>query len=187
MKYKNEKGNRYGKLLVIKRVSSTIKGVIRWECICDCGNTSEVQGSSLRNGSTKSCGCSIGGRERSGEIIYNNAYRLTKYQSFKRNVPFKLSIRQFKKLMLGKCFYCGRLPYIKRFAYNKPSYRLGKEADESLLLNGVDKIIPTKGYVPKNCVSCCKYCNRAKSDLSLKEFKNLIKLIYKNLKLNGKQ
>ena len=28
-----------------------------WKCLCECGNTTIVQGASLRNGHTKSCGC----------------------------------------------------------------------------------------------------------------------------------
>jgi hypothetical protein len=30
---------------------------IAWRCLCDCGNEIVVQGSSLRRGATKSCGC----------------------------------------------------------------------------------------------------------------------------------
>jgi hypothetical protein len=29
-----------------------------WNCVCKCGNTSVVRGTSLRNGSVRSCGCS---------------------------------------------------------------------------------------------------------------------------------
>ena len=28
-----------------------------WECQCDCGNIVYVNGTSLKNGNTKSCGC----------------------------------------------------------------------------------------------------------------------------------
>lgn len=37
--------------------SKTIKGDIYWLCRCDCGNTKEIKGHSLRSGITKSCGC----------------------------------------------------------------------------------------------------------------------------------
>lgn len=56
-------GRTFGNLTVIKRVKDHItpKGtkIPMWECICNCGNKDPVivRGDSLRNGSTKSCGC----------------------------------------------------------------------------------------------------------------------------------
>lgn len=52
----DETGNRYGKLLVHKRVDKG-DGVAWWECRCDCGNVSTVRGHHLRQGDAKSCGC----------------------------------------------------------------------------------------------------------------------------------
>ena len=49
-------GKRFGRLLVIKRVPCH-KGIAKWECICDCGNTTVVFGNNLRRGYTTSCGC----------------------------------------------------------------------------------------------------------------------------------
>lgn len=52
------KGKRFDHLEVIERYpESTNDGFIRWVCKCDCGNTVVVTGRSLRNGSTRSCGC----------------------------------------------------------------------------------------------------------------------------------
>lgn len=58
-KIKDETGNRYGKLLVLKIDESTIESGKRkkWVCQCDCGKQISVNGTSLRNGNTKSCGC----------------------------------------------------------------------------------------------------------------------------------
>lgn len=56
-------GKRFGRLTVVG--TSDYKnnaGSIHWECKCDCGKTHVANGSSLRNGSTKSCGCIV--RER---------------------------------------------------------------------------------------------------------------------------
>ncbi len=50
-------GHKYNKLTVISRDTSVISGKPRWVCQCDCGKTKSVLGSSLRNGSVKSCGC----------------------------------------------------------------------------------------------------------------------------------
>lgn len=51
-------GRVFGRLTVLAitaRRSST--GNIFWECQCECGNRVEVSGSSLRGGTSRSCGC----------------------------------------------------------------------------------------------------------------------------------
>lgn len=52
-------GRRFGRLVVtsitLRRYRRT-----RWICLCDCGRTHEVNGESLLNGNTKSCGCQMG-------------------------------------------------------------------------------------------------------------------------------
>lgn len=55
-------GNNFGRLTVLGRkyLDSPTKWQINkpyWECVCLCGNKLVVNGSSLRNGATKSCGC----------------------------------------------------------------------------------------------------------------------------------
>lgn len=53
-------GEKYGKLTILKRVEDTrdvSRKVVRYECLCDCGNTVIVDSEHLKNGSTKSCGC----------------------------------------------------------------------------------------------------------------------------------
>jgi hypothetical protein len=49
-------GERFGRLLVVERIGAKLQG-IRWKCKCDCGKEMIVDGSSLRTGRTKSCGC----------------------------------------------------------------------------------------------------------------------------------
>lgn len=49
-------GMKFSRLTVIERVESR-KNKARFLCICDCGNTIEVQSHALKNGNTKSCGC----------------------------------------------------------------------------------------------------------------------------------
>ena len=65
--YKNEIGNRYGKLVVVAKDEelSLIKHRAQWVCKCDCGNFKIVSSKCLRDGKTKSCGCmlSIGEEE----------------------------------------------------------------------------------------------------------------------------
>ena len=51
-------GQRFGRLVVLDKDNSKIgsKGTY-WNCLCDCGNTVSVIAHSLKEGTTKSCGC----------------------------------------------------------------------------------------------------------------------------------
>ena len=52
-------GNRYGRLLVLKRYGTSRSNHVLWLCRCDCGKESVVSGQHLRSGHTKSCGCNV--------------------------------------------------------------------------------------------------------------------------------
>ena len=49
-------GMRFGNLTVIQETPSKGNGK-RYSCLCDCGKTTETQGTNLRAGVTRSCGC----------------------------------------------------------------------------------------------------------------------------------
>ena len=50
-------GKKFGKLLVLEQDPIRTKDrLVRWKCLCDCGNTLLVSGASLRDGNNKSCG-----------------------------------------------------------------------------------------------------------------------------------
>lgn len=53
------KGYRFGRLVVLKATNHRQSGCIIYKCQCDCGNITFVNGTSLRRGFTKSCGCLI--------------------------------------------------------------------------------------------------------------------------------
>ena len=49
-------GKTFSRLLVIKHIG--VKKQESWyECLCDCGNITEISGDNLQSGKTKSCGC----------------------------------------------------------------------------------------------------------------------------------
>jgi len=50
-------GQRFGRLVAIKRVSR--KPYTLWACRCDCGNNTVVRLGHLRAGATQSCGCLV--------------------------------------------------------------------------------------------------------------------------------
>lgn len=50
-------GRRFGRLIVESRAAPTRRGQKRWACVCDCGDRTITEQSSLRRGTTRSCGC----------------------------------------------------------------------------------------------------------------------------------
>lgn len=64
-------GQRFGRLIVVRRVGSDKSKHSRWLCKCDCGNEKIISSSGFRN--TKSCGC------LAKEIIRN---RMTKHNMY---------------------------------------------------------------------------------------------------------
>lgn len=52
----DEVGNRYGRLVVLRRGEND-GNLAQWWCLCECGNEILRNGSRLRSGSIQSCGC----------------------------------------------------------------------------------------------------------------------------------
>lgn len=55
--FKDLTGQKFGRLLVIKRLENNKYGRAMWLCLCDCGKSHIVEGGHLLNGTIKSCGC----------------------------------------------------------------------------------------------------------------------------------
>lgn len=66
---KQEVGNRYGRLIVLKQTLKRDNGSVCWLCQCDCGNQVIVAGDSLRNGDTQSCGCLAKDKSREANAV----------------------------------------------------------------------------------------------------------------------
>lgn len=49
-------GNKYGRLTILK-YSHNVGTNSFWICKCECGNIKAIQGTRMKKGSTKSCGC----------------------------------------------------------------------------------------------------------------------------------
>ena len=62
MPIKDLKGQRFGNLTVIQLNGRNKHKKAVWECICDCGNHTNVVGTNLTSGGTKGCGCLTGGK-----------------------------------------------------------------------------------------------------------------------------
>ena len=69
---KDETGNRYGKVVVVRFAGSDGgRGGALWLCRCDCGNTRVARGGRLRGGKLKTCGrCEKGVGSLSNAIAF---------------------------------------------------------------------------------------------------------------------
>jgi len=55
--FKDLTGQKFGRLVVIKKVNKNKQGKYYWLCQCECGNKKKIMGCNLKSGATKSCGC----------------------------------------------------------------------------------------------------------------------------------
>ena len=159
-------GDRFGSLTVL-HFSHTDK---RWRrhylCRCDCGIQKTVQGTLLRDGNTRSCGCKAKEAARKRALPHGIAARNQVFAGYRCKAKsasraFTITIPQFEKLSKSKCFYCGNLPS----NVNRSPNGTGDYA-----YNGLDRIDSRKGYSVNNLVACCRSCNLAKGARSQGEF-----------------
>ena len=163
-------GQRFDQLLVIKYVGpSHNKHTIIWECQCNCGNIVHAKYCQLITNHKKSCGCIKGERISNAQCSLDNIaceniiWNSYKLGAVKRNLEFSIEKSQFVKLLYGNCYYCDSEPL------NCMNRKLVTK-QELFFYNGIDRIDNSIGYLPENCVSCCKICNKAKSNHTVGEF-----------------
>lgn len=115
-------------------------------------------------------------REREGNTIgYRIKWRLyeIKHRCKVKKIPFNLTEKYLLGLwdaQGGRCYYSGLLMTLQ--GWKKSSY--GLDAPRAF---SIDRIDPAQGYVEGNVALCCWVINRIKSDLSLEEFYNYIRLV----------
>ena len=76
----------------------------------------------------------------------------------KRNINWNLSYNEFITFWQKPCFYC----------------------NGSISTIGLDRVNNNKGYSLDNLVSCCKICNRMKSNMDYVDWINQIKKLFAN-------
>ena len=73
----------FGRLTVIGFSHRSESKRIFWKCQCKCGNTANVNGANLRNGSTKSCGCLSADIKRDFIVKLRKTHGMTKTRTYK--------------------------------------------------------------------------------------------------------
>src|ERR1700722_10487193 len=96
----------------------------------------------------------------------NFIYRSYKYSAKKRKLDFNLTLDTFIKFIYESCFYCGSSPQTISLTLNSNA----NCAPKDIAYNGIDRVNSNVGYIADNCVTCCRVCNRAKSDMSSEDF-----------------
>jgi len=163
-------GKKYGKLTALKRVGNTKYGHVMWSCVCECGKTKDFNGSDLRKGIKKSCGCAGNTRVyyRSSRTLYKDARNmvLSAYQSNAKNKNrlFNIPEDKFFELTQKNCEYCGNEPQTIASPKN-PNSTL-----KQYVYNGIDRVNSAEGYTVENCVPCCSICNRMKMNHTKKDW-----------------
>ena len=99
----NEIGNVYDRLKVIERAGSNAQGRALWKCQCECENIIIVRGADLRNGHTKSCGCSTEsfGSQKIKQLLKDNNIKFISEYTFSdfksdQGVPYRFDFAIFK-------------------------------------------------------------------------------------------
>lgn len=146
-----------------------------WLCECDCGTEKIINGSHLRQGHTRSCGClskEVTGNLR--RLPVGLASMRSRMRGYKRNakikgIEYNLTESQFAEITQKNCHYCNAKPNnISKTEFNNGDYKY----------NGIDRIDNSKGYLIDNIVPCCITCNYAKGTKTMQEFKNWVINIY---------
>lgn len=144
---------------MVLRPSGRLEG--RWRCKCKCGKEVSIRTSALLNGNTKSCGCFRGRPIGYGKSARNSILSRYKKNAQTANRLWLLSDEMFDFLTSSPCHYCGNLPtncHVLHTGFGEFRY------------NGIDRKDSSRGYEPNNVVSCCKECQRAKSNMPYEKF-----------------
>lgn len=161
-------GKKVGKLKIL-RVVQSVGNKLLLEAICDCGRKKIVSNTNLH--SIRSCGCLI--RRYPGKDYAVGRYFIS-YKRFAdyRDIPFRLPLSHFAKMVKQECYYCGALP--------SRSIWMGSRYATKTLMNGIDRRNNAVGYSKKNVVTACRRCNIAKNKVSAEEFIEMARMIYWN-------
>jgi len=165
----------FGDLTVIRKEGSNKYNKVLWLCKCKCGKFSTPTASSLRNGSSKTCGCShrrkaehSGCWKGCGDISGGKWIQIITSAN-NRNINFNITIENGWSL------------------FEKQEYRcalsgLHLDLDRKSCTASLDRIDSAKGYELDNVQWVHKDINNIKASITQDEFIHLCKLITSPLK-----
>lgn len=176
-------GNKFGMLTVISKDDERTKERKKqyYYCQCDCGSpVKSILKSSLldKRKPVYSCGCHT---KYTAGYIDNREIALAKllYGKLKQRHIQKLgdteetiiTFLDFWEIINKPCVYCG----VKESSFITDR----RDGTTTLRYNGLDRVDSSLGYRRNNVVSACSWCNIAKGEMSLDEFKAHITRIHR--------
>jgi hypothetical protein len=177
-------GDKWNFLTILSEGKSDKFGHKRVLCQCDCGTQKLCMVSSLRFGSTVSCGCYPRQMRKGSKLSYRrkskysreeaaivSLYRQYASKAKQHGRQFGLTLKTFETLVKLPCAYCGRSPF-------RNFYRRGGTSRCECKVNGIDRVDSTKGYTDTNVVSCCWPCNTAKNSMTQDQFRAWVISVY---------
>ena len=125
------RGQKFGRLTVIKRSGTATNGNALWLCQCSCGNTTSVDSYALRHGRAKSCGCLT--REKRARLIRRNPKAVAsmgrlsnlKIRDHHTDLPSKIMSKRNKSGVIGVSWDTNSQRWVATFFY-KGTYLLHK-------------------------------------------------------------
>jgi hypothetical protein len=159
-------GDRFGRLTVQGFHHNDKRHRRHYTVICDCGVSKTVQGTLLRAGNTKSCGCGKADAYAKRRIPGNHSEITAIILGYKRHArargfSWNLTRAEVEAIVVRPCFYCGSPPQ---------NVKIHKNTVAPFAYSGIDRVDNTLGYSVGNVAPCCRICNRAKETLTLQEF-----------------
>lgn len=180
-KVENQINEIYGKLKIISEHSKTKNGHYRYTCLCECGNTTNVLLTHLRQGNTKSCGCDKpigithhqwdGVGEISGDYWYNHVIRNANKSKGRRILEVNITKDYMWNLFLKQDRKCA----LSGININFPKVHKDKNYNAS-----IDRIDSSLGYIIGNVQWVDKDVNMMKRTYNNEYFINMCKLIAEN-------
>lgn len=159
-------GEKYGSLLVKEIIGFKITDRLQVYADCDCGNKNKIYKLTyILNGNTKSCGeCLLFSAYLRMNKIKKRIYGQYKHEANRRwrSLEFLISQEELIDLLTKPCRSCNEKPSLLR-KYKSKYYK----GNDSLLVNTVDRIDSTKGYIKGNVMTLCYDCNIMKNSFDL--------------------
>jgi hypothetical protein len=134
-------GQRFGKLIVVKRESShPITHASNFLCKCDCGNLNIIRANSLSMGNTKSCGCYREGFRKTHGKSYSYLYRCWAHMIERCDKILHKSYKNYGGRGISVC--------AQWYSFEKFAEDMGERPTPK---HSIDRIDNNGNYEPGNC------------------------------------